>query len=175
MTKLGLGWCALLWFSLLLSSGCGGGGPGPGGGCTPAADTCTGENICILGACEAAFGRIYSITDVTVSVPTADGTGASWDALGGAPDPFIVVTVNGSSIVTSATRDDVFSASFFGPYDATIVGGSSLAIEVWDADVSANDLMFTCQASPLSADLLRRHSLSCSSGGFTVAFQIDPR
>ncbi|GAB4202200.1 MAG: hypothetical protein OHK0013_15180 [Sandaracinaceae bacterium] len=160
----------------VLAAGCDGGGGGPsGGGCTPSADTCTGESICVAGACEAAFGRIYTIMDVSVSVPTTDETGAAWDAFGGAPDPFIVVLVNGSTVATSATRNDTFSGTFSGPYNATLIAGSSLAIQVWDEDVSANDLMFTCQASPIGADLLRQRSLACSSGGFTVSFQIDPR
>lgn len=113
--------------------------------------------------------------DVSVDVPTTDETGAAWDALGGAPDPFISISVNGTTTATSATRDDTFSATFSGPYDVTLIAGSTLTIEVWDEDVTVNDLMFTCQASPIRADLLRGRGLSCSSGAYTISFQIDPR
>lgn len=143
--------------------------------CTPSADICTGENICVSGACVPAFGRFYEVRDVSVSVPTTDDTGAAWDALGGAPDPFIVVSVDGSEIATSATRDDTFSASFAGPYAASLLAGSSLTIEVYDEDVSFNDLMFTCSASPITANLLRGRSLACNGSGYSVSFQIDPR
>lgn len=173
MTKLGIRSCVLV-ATLWSIAGCGA-GPGPGGSCSPSVDTCSGDNICIAGACESAFGRIYTINDVSVSVPTTDSAGDAWDALGGAPDPFIVVDVNGSVVATSSTRNDTFSGAFSGPYDATIIGGSALSIEVWDEDVSANDLMFTCQASPITASLLRLRTLSCNAGGFTVSFQIDPR
>ncbi|MBN8610269.1 MAG: hypothetical protein J0L92_06780 [Deltaproteobacteria bacterium] len=170
MTK----WVGAVAVALTLGA-CGGSGPGPGESCSPSVDECSGETICIGGACEAAFGRVYSITDVQVSVPSSDPVGDAWDAFGGAPDPFIVVAVNGTPIATSATRDDAFGGTFFGPYDATLIGGGSLAIEVWDEDVSANDLMFTCEGSPITASLLRQRTLVCNSGGFMIQFQIDPR
>jgi len=155
--------------------GGGGGGGGPDGSCSPSADRCPGETICISGRCESAFGRLYSIVDVSVSVPTTDGAGDAWDAFGGAPDLFVTVLVNGSIVGTSTTRSDTFSANFSGPYNATLIGGSDLVVEVWDEDVSVNDRIFTCSASPISADLLRGRSLRCNSGGFAVSFQIDPR
>lgn len=159
-----------------LLASCDDDGGGPDAMCNPSADACTGETICIGGQCESAFGRIYSIVDVSVSVPTTDGAGDAWDALGGAPDLFITVHVNGASAGTSAVRSDTFSANFSGPYDATLIGGSDLEIEVWDEDISANDRIGTCSASPITASLLRGRSLECNSnGGFLVSFQIDPR
>lgn len=160
--------------SVLAAISCSGGG-GPSGGCTPSADTCAGETICVSGACVDAFPRVYEITDVIVQASTTDETGATWDALGGAPDPMIIVYANGSPIGSTVSVANVFSAIFPGPFNASLIAGSSLVIEVYDEDVTVNDLMFTCTADPIPATLLRQRDLSCSAGGFTVSFQIDPR
>lgn len=153
----------------------GGGGGGGGDECSEAADGCVGESICIDGRCEAAFGRVYTLMDVAVSMPTTDTRGDAWDAFGGAPDLFARISVDGSTIATTGVIPDSFSGNFRGPYNTTLIAGSSLVVEVFDEDISANDLMFTCTASPITPNILRGRSARCATSGASVAFQIDPR
>src|SRR5439155_23694653 len=63
--------------------------------CSETADTCAGDSICIAGRCEAAFGRLYDIRAISVSVPTLDPNGYYWDLGGGAPDLYVWIYVNG--------------------------------------------------------------------------------
>lgn len=152
---------------------CGGGGGG-GGDCSEGADSCGGDTICVDGRCEGAFGRVYEIRDIAVQVSTTNASGEAWDALGGAPDLFVQVIVDGSVVATTGVANDSFSASFGGPFRATLLAGSSLILQVVDEDVADHDSVFACQAIPVGADLLRSRSVQCSAGGTTVRFEIDP-
>ncbi|HEY5928076.1 MAG TPA: hypothetical protein VIV11_40595, partial [Kofleriaceae bacterium] len=61
--------------------------------CSASADTCSGETICIAGTCEAAFGRLYDIRALAVTLPTTDAAGYAWDFAGGAPDIFVQISI----------------------------------------------------------------------------------
>lgn len=159
---------------LVISSACGA-DDGAGGECSTTADTCEGDTICIAGACESAFGRLYDIKNVRVQVPTTDPNGEAWDVGGGAPDLLVDVLVNGVSVSRSGAVADMFSATFPGPFSVQPVGGGSLAVQVFDEDLTTNDLAYVCSAAPLTADLLRTRDLGCSSSAGQVTFRIDPR
>jgi hypothetical protein len=171
---------------ILVLVGCGGGGGGDDGGgddgggddsseCSEIADTCAGESICIAGACEDAFNRIYEITDVEVAVPTTDPNGEEWDVGGGAPDLLLEVSMNGSVVASAPAIADSFSATFPGPFTAQVVAGSALVLVAYDEDLTVNDYAYACQVSPLTADLLRLRLLTCTTGGSSLSFAIAPR
>lgn len=142
--------------------------------CSASADICSGDTICISGQCEAAFGRLYSVTNVTVQLPTTDGSGAAWDVGGGAPDIFVEFFVNNASVGRSSTTQDMFSAAFAGPFSVQPIGGGALEVRAFDEDLTVNDLAFTCAATPLTAALLRGRDLQCAAAGGAVMFRIDP-
>lgn len=159
--------------------GGGGGGVdapiGGGGGCTATADTCTGDTLCVGNACVAAFPRVYEVRDVSVMVPTTN-MGATWDISGGAPDLFVTFAVNGSVQATSPVVDDQFSAAFAGPFAITLsAAGSRLDLNVYDEDVTTNDLALGCVANPLPAADLRSRRLSCASASGSLMLAIQPR
>lgn len=160
------------------SSGGGGGGLGGDDGidtCSETSDSCGGETICVSGSCVAAFGRVYSIRDVSVQVPTTDPNGAAWDAGGGAPDLKLEVLVNGTSVAMTPAVQDQFSATFAGPFNVTLIAGSSLELSVLDEDLTVDDPAYGCGASPIEAGQLRQRALMCASAGGTLSFEIDPR
>ncbi len=162
---------------LVLLAGClgGDGDDGGGGTCSEIADRCAGESICLGGRCEAAFGRIYSITDVQITVPTTDPQGESWDAGGGAPDLLLQILVNGSVVASAPAVQDRFSAAFAGPFDVTLIGGSTLLLSTLDEDITVNDPAFACRADPITADMLRGRTASCTEGENDLSFRIHPR
>lgn len=167
---------------LALGGGCGSSDAGSspdarGGGetCSPSADTCPGETLCVGGSCVAAFGRIYTIGNVAVQLPAHKTNGDAWDALGGAPDPLLTVTLNGTIVLMPPSVADSFTATFPQTADADIPAGSTLVVAVDDEDVTANDPGFACQANPLTAAELRARVLSCMSGDALLTFHINPR
>lgn len=157
--------------------GGGGGGGTPDAAtqpaCSPQNDTCGGETICIVDACQPAFGRTYrlSIPQLTVAAQNADGE--AWDAFGGAPDPFAIVYLNGSAVLQTAEAADIFSTSFSESADIVIPAGAQVVVEVWDSDVSDNDWVTGCAADPLTADFLRGGGFQCSDQGTTVTVALD--
>lgn len=136
--------------------------------CTSAPDSCTGETVCVAGSCVAAFGRVYKVVMVDGVMTQTDSTGATWDPLGGLPDPMIKLTLNGTDVGVSSSKQDTLTPAWNEFLSTAIPGGSSFVISVFDADVSSNDQMFSCQNAPLTANLLRVHGapyVTCSGTG----------
>lgn len=141
--------------------------------CSPAdPNSCSGETICIGTTCEAAFNRIYSFSMISVKVASLNQGGSAWDVLGGAPDPQVTVKLNGTTILSTGSKGDVFSAAFNETTDQQIVAGSKLELQSSDADVNAADKILNCVADPLSADLLRARVLQCDGTGTEAGSQI---
>jgi hypothetical protein len=150
-------------------------GEGLGDECSEIADTCTGESVCVLGACEAAFTRVYAISNVQLAVPTTKPDNSSWDLGGGAPDLFLEISINGTVAATTPDVPDSFSATFAGPFDVQVIAGSTLLMASFDEDATVNDPAFNCQAAPLTAQQLRSRRLSCAAGGSSMQFVIEPK
>jgi len=141
--------------------------------CSTSPDNCTGETICISGKCEAAFPRVYRITNVSVMVPTKNpNNNSDWDVGGGAPDLYLG-QMDGTPI--TAAVPDQFSATFPGPFEVQLVGGNAFRIDVWDEDVTTNDFAFACQANPITAALLRTRSFGCAANGASLTSTINPK
>lgn len=147
--------------------------------CSPSDPTsCTGENICVGTTCVDAFNRIYHFSNISVVVAAQNPGGTAWDPLGGAPDPWVIVKLNGTQIIATAVKSDVFSATYTETTDTEIVGGSTLELHVQDSDaVGGDDQILDCMIDPLGADLLRMHVVECAGSGGTagssVTMQID--
>jgi hypothetical protein len=161
---------------------CGGGGsdgpidgPPINGSCTTSPDNCTGETICVGGACVLAFPRSYTISNIKLMVPTTDPDGAAWDAGGGAPDLFIEINVNGAKVATTPVVSDMFSATFAGPFQVQLEGGATVRFDSFDEDVTVNDPAYACIANPITAQLLRIRKLACMTGSNSMVLDIAPR
>lgn len=141
--------------------------------CSASPDNCTGETICISGKCEAAFPRVYRITNVAVSMPTKNpNNNSDWDVGGGAPDLFL--GDQQGNPITAAVQDQ-FSATFPGPFEVQLVAGNAFRMDVWDEDVTTNDFAFACQANPITAALLRTRSFGCAANGASLTSAINPK
>lgn len=144
----------------------------PATACTTSPDNCAGENICVSGACVNAFGRHYTISNISISVPTTDPSGQSWDIGGGAPDLFLG-SQDGTMVFSNVVQDH-FSATFPGPFDFVALAGGAMVFYFWDQDVSVNDFAFGVQWNPITAAQLRLRTLSYSGNGDTMTATIAP-
>jgi hypothetical protein len=137
--------------------------------CSTSPDNCTGENICISGTCVSAFGRVYHIVIFDGTMSATDANGSAWDAFGGLPDPMVRLTLNGTSLGMTSAKANTLTPAWNEYLTAVIPAGSTFVINVLDEDVTVNDTMFTCQSSPLTANLLRvrgaPYYASCSGTG----------
>ncbi len=130
-------------------------------GCVLGDGTCVGETICISNACQNAFGRTYRVTVSDVAIKTTNPSGDPWDAVGGAPDPFVVVTLNGSVVLTTTEQADTFNPVFSDQANVVVPAGASLEISMVDSDISSNDAIMSCVANPFPADFLRGGGVRC--------------
>lgn len=154
----------------------GGGDDGGGDECTVMADNCTGETICVAGSCVAAFPRVYKLGAIQHSVPTTKTDSTSWDAAGGAPDLFVTIDVNGTTVATTNVVSDQFNATWPGPFSVSLIAGSTLTLTSYDQDVSVNDPGFACEAKPITAALLRLRQLGCTSPPpWSLSYVIAPQ
>lgn len=137
--------------------------------------TCSGETICINGECQAAFGRVYRISDLQVTFPELDANGETWDGFGGAPDPIATIFLNQVPVLQTAEVDDRFFATFIESAEVTIPAGSHFEVDVYDSDSVSNDFAFGVYWDPLDADHLHVGLLTWNSGGASISLWITPR
>jgi hypothetical protein len=130
-----------------------------------------GETVCVTNSCVASFPRVYNIGNIQVMLPTTDPTGAAWDIGGGAPDIFVEVRVNGTLTGKTSTVQDQFSATFTVGFDATLVGGSTVTLDVFDEDATINDKAFTCTGTVTSA-FARSRNVGCTGMPSTVTYTL---
>ncbi|MSP16824.1 MAG: hypothetical protein EXR73_09480 [Myxococcales bacterium] len=128
-------------------------------------DACTGDNICVNGTCVNAFGRTYQIVVSHGSMTTQDpACSCAWDGLGGAPDPFVMLSFDASganSYFRTNTIQDTFAPDWSDVTSTVIFAGTPFRFDVWDDDVTTDDWMFACLADPLTAAYLRYGTMSC--------------
>lgn len=137
--------------------------------CTADPATCAGDTICVGGSCVAAFGRAYRIVAVSATVPQRDPNGESWDVPGGLPDPYAVISLNGTTLgTTTAVQDTLTPAWNQGTQPTAIPAGSTIRVDLYDEDIAADDGIVACVLAPVTADHLHAAAFTCSGALGTV-------
>lgn len=150
-------------------------------------DSCTVSDICVCsgtedfctdGDCEAALAQQYVVDIISATLPATKPDSSCWDVVGcGAPDIWVDVRLaNGTEVVASITRDDVFSAEWTTAYSLplTLVAGTELVVIVYDDDgVAGSEGAFQCMFT-LDAARLRSRTLDCTGALGTLAMDIFP-
>lgn len=113
------------------------------------------------------------VRDGTVAEQGSDGS--AWDTLGGAPDPFVCITVNGNR-QCSRTISDTFSPSWNETLFTSAGGGSlqgGINVEYWDEDVSEHDSVCSSTMTiPSSAFAAGSVTMTCNNGLGRVNLQL---
>lgn len=123
-------------------------------GCGGSCGSCEGSLSCLSGTCgvDPSSQWVLTIVDGTVSQRGPDGS--TWDGFGGAPDPFVCVTVSGTRHCTRAPAD-TFSPAW--NYELPVATANSLragiVVAMYDEDVSTNDTI--CGMGMISISLDR--------------------
>jgi hypothetical protein len=175
-------------FALVVLLGCGGSGGGGGGGgsgssqpdapvgmaCTVGADTCTGDTLCVAGACVAAFPLAYRITAFEIHVPA----GFTHDT-DGMPDLAPHVQTGNpelADVTPIPVSANTFDLNLPGPFDLTLMSNTTnLLVGVDDADPTSPMEILDCIDAPATAQMLRNGGDHCANGPATISFKIAPR
>lgn len=143
---------------------------------------CGPDALCRSGACVLDPASRWDVRVLDLTVQTLDAAGESWDVFGGAPDPFVQVSA-GSNVARTATRSDVFTAT----YNQTVLSNlradalaPMLRFDVFDEDVSENDFVGACVYTSLPDTVFGGpvQTLDCGrdvaigNAGFTLRWQI---
>lgn len=143
--------------------------------CTAAADNCTGDNVCLAGACVAAFPRTYVITNVVLAL-SATNQGAPWDTDGTDPDLYLSDSTGTPHLSSTITG---FNVTFPGPVEVTLTAsGLNYRLYVWDDDsppATARQTAFACSWFPGAAELRARALLPCAYNNSTMNLTINPK
>lgn len=135
-----------LLFVLPLVTACGGRddgggdthqGPGSAGNCVTG---CQRGYRCSAGTCSLDPAGLWRITVTSGTISTTDPTGSSWDSFGGAPDPFVCLTIAGQRSCT-ATIQDSFTPAWNEVFPAATATAllSGVTVEIVDSDIASND------------------------------------
>ncbi len=106
--------------------------------------------VCSGGTCTVDPASRWNVVLETLTVSTTTYAGDAWDALGGAPDPFVSVVIGSESAapLSSGAGSDTFTVSFGAETVASNVRADALetylAFYAYDQDVSANDVVGAC-------------------------------
>ncbi len=151
------------------------------GACGPctASSQCDAVSICPAnGACVNASGHSYVFTFTSASVPLTDSTGSSWDAFGGAPDPYAAVAVNGVKVVQTTAKPDTFTPIWGESITVTLSVGDKVEVQLWDQDSMSDDfiesLKLTDWLSTVKADATNTGAL-CPGCKSTLIWSIAPK
>ncbi len=110
-------------------------------GCTSSM-TCASAEVCQNSNCTSASGLAYVFTINSITASTLDSTGSSWDVGGGAPDPYVVVKVDGVAKCTTTVKQDVFSGFWFTDCAPIILYSfNAVEVDVFDQDLTTDDFM----------------------------------
>lgn len=115
-----------------------------GGDCCTTGNDCTFDEFCSTafstpGTCTPVIGTTFYLLVQSGSVPTYDSNGDTWDTLGGLPDIYAEIGVDGTNYNTTVVADST-SASWNQGLNFT-PAGTSLCLSIYDEDVAVDDLI----------------------------------
>lgn len=84
---------------------------------------------------------MWRLTFTSGSISQRNSQGGTWDSFGGAPDPFVCITLSGDRRCTPA-QADTFTPFFNAFVDASAAQLlSGVTVEMLDEDVASNDVI----------------------------------
>jgi Ca2+-dependent lipid-binding protein len=94
--------------------------------------------------------------------------------LGGAPDPFVEIYVDGVYIGRTSTVQDYYNATWNEQATITLNSDSELFLDIWDEDLTLNDEIgnLTLNTEQLLKQLIKEGHYS-AKGGPVVEFNIS--
>ena len=140
----------------------------PAGSCLAG---CLSGFKCSAGKCTLDPSALWRLTVTSGKVSTVTPAGDSWDAFGGAPDPYVCLTIGSSRSCTSTVRDSfqpVWNEVF--PSATTTALLSGVTVSVVDEDISNNDQICGPNVVPVTETnfLLGTWKPTCTSAEFSA-------
>jgi len=148
--------------------------------------TCGANDICLSSACHLDPESRWDIVVDNAEVPLFDAEDASWDAFGGLPDVYIVVTAGLGTSYELTGQTDYVSNQILADYGGTVVLSNvpakgiveDLQFQWWDDDwPSLDDPMMTVNVTvdeSLFGEPLLVVTATATEGDYIVRFHLVP-
>jgi hypothetical protein len=161
--------------SLLTLTGCDSGDEGDSGdlGALPAGTLgascsshsgCNAQLVCVASACQPAFPRTYVFTFGSAKIETTKADGSAWDALGGAPDVFAALIVDGEIVCTTETAQDSFDPLWNESCEAEVFQTTEVIVALLDDDLTVSDPVGSVTAGvPMCDSCIKSGQMNVSS------------
>jgi hypothetical protein len=127
------------------------------------------------GSSEDAFGRYYSVTNISVSLGERDANGECWDVGCGAPDAYAIVTYNGDIVAQTEAQEDRFDFFFNTSERFLIYEGAEVGVYIIESDVASDDPAIGCEIASVEAGHLDGGEIGCDDGNSYLSFRIEAR
>ncbi len=126
---------------------------------------------CSVGRCALDPSALWRLTVTSGKISTKTPGGDSWDAFGGAPDPYVCLTIGSNRTCTSTVQDSftpVWNEIFPAATTTALLGG--VTISIVDEDISNNDPISTTTLVPVTESnfLLGLWNPTYTTGEFTA-------
>jgi hypothetical protein len=145
------------------------------GGDNPCA-LCAGWEKCVANVCTFNPASQWDLIAQSGLVAERNSAGETWDALGGAPDPYVCVTLNGATKCTTAAQD-TFSPAWYEKLVSKGGGGSlmgGIAIGFYDDDVSNPDTICSGNVTVSEESFaLGSFTKNCAQSLGSITFQLQ--
>ena len=144
--------CLSIVLCVVLVCSCGdGSGPGPGNG--DDCGTCySGFKCGNSGTCELNLSGFWVVTVTSGWVNEKQPNGSAWDSVGGLPDPFVCLTINGNrgcTVAVQNTTKPTWNGAF--PKATATALQTGVKVEYLDEDLSINDEICNATTIAISA------------------------
>ena len=118
----------------------------------------------------------WELTVTSGSVAAVAPSGGQWDTFGGAPDPVVCLTINGTRVCTPESRDR-YSPVWNYTFPVATAGAlqAGITVEFYDNDtVGSEAICATTRLAPSNGDFASGGgSISC--GGSSFNYDLAPR
>lgn len=139
------------------------------------AQDCASDEVCLSdGTCADPYGHTWSVGLGLGRIHPTKPSDAAWDPLGGAPDPFWTLFVDGAEIGGGAIHENSTSVDWTERYQVVIDDDTTIRFLVEDDDLNFDDEIAELVYSPPSIQALRDEGagIEVDDSDFGVVFEL---
>lgn len=130
---------------------------------------CNAQLVCVAYACQPAFPRVYVFTFGSAKIGTTKADGSNWDALGGAPDVYAALIVDGEVVCETDVVQDSFAPVWNQTCEAQVFQTSEVIVALVDEDIAAPDpIGSVTTAVPMCDSCIKEGRINASSPAAVV-------
>ena len=135
-------------------------GPGEKGDSCKAHGDCDSDLVCVDSKCATPYARRWRLTVESARLSDRDSAGDPWDGDGSGPDPYVVVAVDGQTLLRTQERADTFAPAWNESVAFVLNRDTQVQLTLWDADFLIPGSVAATSNSIVREDELRQETVT---------------